>query len=98
MPPFGCDPAPPPPPTVVACGGILRRAFNSSLHAGWPPELELSTSDTPLSAGLGGNEPLTKKKGEKISGKALNTFNRTRKPTQITRNFDETKGLIIKIN
>lgn len=44
-------------PTVVACGGILKRAFNSSLH-GCPPELELSTSETPLSAGLGGNEPL----------------------------------------
>lgn len=38
------------------CGGKPRRALSSSLH-GWPPELELSTSDTPLSAGLGGNEP-----------------------------------------
>lgn len=44
------------------CGGILRRAFSSSLHAGCPPELELSTSDTPLSAGLGGNEPERERK------------------------------------
>lgn len=36
--------------------GNPNLAFNSSLH-GCPPELELSTSETPLSAGLGGNEP-----------------------------------------
>ena len=41
---------------------IPSLAFNSSLHIGWPPPLlELSTSDTPLSAGLGGNEPEMKK-------------------------------------
>jgi hypothetical protein len=35
-----------------------KRAFISSLQIGWPlPLLELSTSDTPLSAGDGGNEP-----------------------------------------
>lgn len=42
---------------VLQCGGKPRRALSSSLH-GWPPELELSTSETPLSAGLGGNEPV----------------------------------------
>ena len=37
---------------------IPRRALSSSLQIGCPPPLlELSTSDTPLSAGLGGNEP-----------------------------------------
>lgn len=64
--PLGC--APLPLPTVVACGGILKRAFNSSLH-GCPPELELSTSDTPLSAGLGGNEPLMRKEKNGFPGK-----------------------------
>ena len=36
-------------------------AFSSSLQMGWPPPLlELSTSETPLSAGLGGNDPANK--------------------------------------
>ena len=43
--------------------GMPNLAFNSSLHAGWPALLELSTSLTPLSAGLGGNEP---RKNDKI--------------------------------
>lgn len=34
-----------------------RRVFSSSLHVGWPPLLDESTSETPLSAGEGGNEP-----------------------------------------
>lgn len=34
-----------------------RRVFSSSLHVGWPPLLEESTSETPLSAGEGGSEP-----------------------------------------
>lgn len=53
------------PPLLVVwggqCDGIPSLAFNSSLHAGWPPELELSTSETPLSAGLGGREPETER-------------------------------------
>lgn len=48
-------PLPAPPPFV---SGIPRRAFSSSLQAGCPPLLELSTSETPLSAGLGGSEPV----------------------------------------
>lgn len=59
---------------VLQCGGKPRRALSSSLQ-GWPPELELSTSETPLSAGLGGNEPviytderkkIKEKRGEQI--------------------------------
>lgn len=46
-------PAPPP-----LLSGIPRRALSSSLQAGCPPLLELSTSETPLSAGLGGSEPV----------------------------------------
>lgn len=34
-----------------------RRVFSSSLQVGWPPLLEESTSETPLSAGEGGKEP-----------------------------------------
>lgn len=33
------------------------RVFSSSLQVGWPPLLEESTSETPLSAGEGGSEP-----------------------------------------
>lgn len=40
----------------ATCGCKPNRAFSSSLH-GCPPELELSTSETPLSAGLGGRDP-----------------------------------------
>jgi hypothetical protein len=44
---------------VAAVPESPRRALISSLHIGWPlpPLLELSTSDTPESAGDGGNEP-----------------------------------------
>lgn len=55
-------PPPLPLPVLLALplllSGIPSRALSSSLQAGCPPLLELSTSETPLSAGLGGSEPV----------------------------------------
>lgn len=41
------------------------RVFSSSLQVGCPPLLDESTSDTPLSAGEGGSEPLWVKPRER---------------------------------
>lgn len=58
----------------ATCGCKPNLAFSSSLH-GWPPELELSTSDTPLSAGLGGRDPECNKKNEKKHAHCLSCKN-----------------------
>lgn len=62
-------PLPAPPPLV---SGIPRRALSSSLQAGCPPLLELSTSETPLSAGLGGSEPAQTQEKDKEERKKEN--------------------------
>lgn len=50
---------------VAVDPGIPRRALTSSLQIGWPfPLLELSTSETPESAGDGGNEPEKKRENQ----------------------------------
>lgn len=68
LPPF------PLPLLPLLVSGIPSRALSSSLQAGCPPLLELSTSETPLSAGLGGSEPAYAQGGEKRKKRKLNSF------------------------